>query len=244
MTPVTLRQLLANTLKDAVQSHQTHPRTDHNKALALQTILAKFNQTPEQQDKVRQIAFELAEAAIDQMTAQQADTPKTDIKKVLKWLSQVTELLVQPAPQSEIAEAWFSPFHDCVSRIVQLFDQSQQQIDICVFTITDNRITDAILDAHRRGITIRIISDNDKAFDRGSDIEFLQSKGVGVRVDATAFHMHHKFAVFDQKILLTGSYNWTVGAARDNQENFVITPDRRLIQAYRTEFDRLWQNLA
>lgn len=146
--------------------------------------------------------------------------------------------------EADIAEAWFSPFQDCVRRIEQLFVQAQQQVDICVFTITDNRLSDAILTAHRRGITIRIISDNDKAFDRGSDIERLQSHGIAVRVDFTPFHMHHKFAVFDQQILLTGSYNWTVGAARDNQENFLITSDRRLMQAYSDEFDRLWRKLG
>lgn len=235
---------MVQTLDNAVFSDQEMQHATHSKPLVLQNIVSKFDRTPEQREKVRQMAFELAEAAIEQVTTKQAAAQKTDIKKVLAWLNQVTELLVEPTLQPEIAEAWFSPFNDCVSRIVQLFDRAQQQVDVCVFTITDNRLTDAILDAHRRGLAIRIISDNDKAFDRGSDIELLQSRGVAVQVDNTAFHMHHKFAVFDQKILLTGSYNWTVGAARDNQENFVITTDRRLIQAYRTEFDRLWQKLA
>lgn len=235
MSPTTLRQILAKTLEDAVLSS--------SETLALQKVLSKLDRTPGQQKKIRQITLELAEEAIDQLDTKQPNV-KAKAKKVLKWFNDVTQLLVQPEPQAEIAEAWFSPFNDCVSRIVQLFDRAQQRIDICVFTITDNRLTEAILDAHRRELAIRIISDNDKAFDRGSDIEFLQSRGLVVRVDFTEFHMHHKFAVFDQNILLTGSYNWTVGAARDNQENFVITSDRRLIKAYGEEFDRLWQKLA
>lgn len=235
MSPTTLRQILAKTLEDAVLSS--------NEVLVLQKVLHQFDRSLGQQEKIRQIALELAEEAIDRLDTKQPDA-KAKAKKVLQWFNDVSQLLVQPELQAEIAEAWFSPFNDCVSRIVQLFDRAQQQIDICVFTITDNRLTEAILNAHRRGLSIRIISDNDKAFDRGSDIEFLQSRGLSVRVDFTEFHMHHKFAVFDQNILLTGSYNWTVGAARDNQENFVITSNRRLITAYGDEFDRLWQKLA
>jgi phosphatidylserine/phosphatidylglycerophosphate/cardiolipin synthase-like enzyme len=113
-----------------------------------------------------------------------------------------------------------------------------------VFTITDDRIADAILDAHRRGVAVRILTDNEKAFDLGSDIERLRSAGVAVRVDESPFHLHHKFAIFDGRRLLTGSYNWTRGAARDNQENFLITPDPHLIEAYARAFEDLWNRLA
>jgi phosphatidylserine/phosphatidylglycerophosphate/cardiolipin synthase-like enzyme len=55
--------------------------------------------------------------------------------------------------------------------------------------------------------------------------------------------MHHKFAIFDGALLLTGSYNWTRGAARDNEENFITTPDRRLIASFTAAFGRLWNSL-
>lgn len=60
---------------------------------------------------------------------------------------------------------------------------------------------------------------------------------------ARRFHMHHKFAVFDERRMLTGSYNWTRGAARDNQENVVVSDDPRLMKAFGLEFARLWGKL-
>ena len=51
--------------------------------------------------------------------------------------------------------------------------------------------------------------------------------------------MHHKFAIFDGRTLLNGSYNWTRGAARDNQENVMISDDQRLVAQFQGEFDRL-----
>lgn len=111
-------------------------------------------------------------------------------------------------------------------------------------TITDDRITGAILEAHRRGIAIRILTDNEKAFDPGSDITRLEHAGVPIRVDRTPYHMHHKFAIIDNELLLNGSYNWTRGAAENNEENFIITDDKRLLGPFRELFERLWKQFG
>ena len=116
-------------------------------------------------------------------------------------------------------------------------------IDCCVFTITDNELAAALLETHKRGVAVRIISDNDKSYDRGSDVDRLDQRGVPVRVDRTDAHMHHKFALFDRHTLLTGSYNWTRSAARENAENIIITDDARLVNSFQDYFDDLWTRL-
>ena len=93
-------------------------------------------------------------------------------------------------------------------------------------------------------MTVRVISDNDKSLDEGSDIDALRRAGVEVRIDETEAHMHHKFALFDGVRLLNGSYNWTRSAANYNQENVVVTADRALVEAFAGEFERLWARFA
>jgi phosphatidylserine/phosphatidylglycerophosphate/cardiolipin synthase-like enzyme len=93
-------------------------------------------------------------------------------------------------------------------------------------------------------VAVRIITDNDKAFDRGSDVERLARSGIDVCVDRTSHHMHHKFAIFDRKRLLTGSYNWTRSAASSNEENFIIVDNPRLRSSFQDEFDRLWKEFS
>jgi phosphatidylserine/phosphatidylglycerophosphate/cardiolipin synthase-like enzyme len=149
-----------------------------------------------------------------------------------------------PEFSRSMAEAWFSPHDDCPGRIINLIGEAETTADICVFTITDDRISNSILAAHARGLRIRIISDNDKAFDLGSDIDRLAQAGLAVRIDRSPFHMHHKFAIFDNRILLHGSFNWTRGAARDNVESIVITDEPRLITAFGREFERLWRTFG
>lgn len=120
---------------------------------------------------------------------------------------------------------------------------TRKTLDICVFTITDDRLTIAVMDAHRRGVQVRIITDNDKAADLGSDADRLRDCGVRLRIDRTQYHMHHKFAIFDRSLLLNGSYNWTRGAAEQNEENFLVLSHRPLITRYQEQFDALWDSL-
>jgi phosphatidylserine/phosphatidylglycerophosphate/cardiolipin synthase-like enzyme len=172
------------------------------------------------------------------------DIPRDEL---FDWLEEVIKALLRPAAPpaaADVAEAWFSPVQNCAGRIVQLLNGASRTLDICVFTITDDRIADAILAAHRRRVAVRVITDDDKAGDLGSDIERLGSSGIPLRVDRTEFHMHHKFAIFDGARVLTGSYNWTRGAARDNEENFVVTSDPKLVVAFGKTFEALWTRLG
>lgn len=163
-------------------------------------------------------------------------------EKSLNWLEEVMKILAKTrSRESDLkSEALFSPGDDCSHRICRMIDSARKQIDICVFTITDDRVTRAIQDAHQREVKIRIISDNDKSYDLGSDIEQLSRLGIPVRIDKTEHHMHHKFALFDSEFMLTGSYNWTRSASKNNSENLIITNDPVLLLRFESEFEKLW----
>ena len=135
----------------------------------------------------------------------------------------------------------FSPGNDCRSRIQELLREAQSSVEICVFTITDDRVTDSIVDAHARGVQVRVISDNDKAHDPGSDLHRMKRAGVPVAFDRTPDHMHHKFAVFDSRTLVSGSYNWTRSASHRNEENIIVSNDDRLVHRFSQRFESLWK---
>ncbi|SET91080.1 phospholipase D-like domain-containing protein [Hymenobacter actinosclerus] len=148
-----------------------------------------------------------------------------------------------PAATAEAARVYFSPNDDCVAAIQRFIQQARQTLNVCVFTVADNRLSDELLAAHRRGVRVRLLTDNEKVLDRGSDVRMLQQGGIAVHLDESRNHMHHKFALADDQRVLTGSYNWTRSAAELNQENLLISPDPALIAAYATEFARLWAAL-
>jgi len=47
------------------------------------------------------------------------------------------------------------------------------------------------------------------------------------------FHMHHKFAIVDGRLLINGSFNWTRQAVLYNQENCVVTDNGSLVSSVR-----------
>jgi phosphatidylserine/phosphatidylglycerophosphate/cardiolipin synthase-like enzyme len=53
--------------------------------------------------------------------------------------------------------------------------------------------------------------------------------------------MHHKFAVFDERLVVTGSYNWTNSAEHANYENIILLDDPGVVNRFRQEFPRLWR---
>ncbi len=140
-------------------------------------------------------------------------------------------------------DVYFSPGTDCLNAIIRTLNSAKKSIKICVFTISDNRIGSTIRDKHYDGIDVKLISDNDKQYDRGSDIQYLSGKGVDIRIDRTDAHMHHKFAIIDEKITITGSYNWTRSAEKYNQENILITDNQQITDKYLAEFNRLWNRM-
>lgn len=167
--------------------------------------------------------------------------PEAAPLELLRWLEQVIRTLDAGAdPPPVEAQAWFAPGDDCLRRLRELCLGAKRTIDVCVYTISDDRLCDALLDAHRRGVAVRILSDDHKVHDAGSDVLRLRDRGLDVRLDDTAFHMHHKFAVFDGQRLASGSFNWTRGASEGNEENLVVTDDVRLVRAFAGRFEQLW----
>lgn len=135
----------------------------------------------------------------------------------------------------------FFPSPGAHARLLRLLRRAVTSLDIAVFSITDNAIADAIAAAAGRGVAVRLISDDEQAKSRGSDILRLAASGIPTRLDASpTYHMHHKFAVVDGRLLATGSYNWTQQAHHGNAENVLVVRDPMAVREYQAAFDALW----
>lgn len=66
--------------------------------------------------------------------------------------------------------------------------------------------------------------------------------GIEVRTNDSSFFMHHKFAVADRKIVMTGSFNWSRNAMLGNHENVLFVKNPGIITQYQKEFERLWSS--
>lgn len=159
-----------------------------------------------------------------------------------------------------LSVAYFSPKDHPTKELIKLIDGAKKTIFAAVYMITDKNIAQALVQAKKeRKVNVQIITDKitaDSIYGKG---KFLREQGIPVYVfqppasnkidpliraeEKALFYnadaiMHNKFALID-KIVLTGSFNWTQAAGRKNQENFLITDDKIIYESFKKEFENL-----
>ncbi len=162
-------------------------------------------------------------------------------KNVINWLETCIDLINQHA--FHFNRVFFSPGNEIKNEIKLLLDRAEETVDLCIFTITDNELSRKIKACHKRGVKVRIITDDEKTEDSGSEILKLAKAGIPVKTDHSHYHMHNKFGIIDNQIAITGSFNWTYTATKHNQENLLATTKFEIVKQYQEEFERLWKTL-
>ncbi|MBR3934265.1 MAG: hypothetical protein IKJ68_10220 [Clostridia bacterium] len=134
-------------------------------------------------------------------------------------------------------EIFFTPGPDCENNIIQRINESDK-IDIVVYSITNPKITNAIIGAYKNGAIIRIITDKTQSTGKKSLVADLKKAGVPVLTNRKHKIEHNKFAVFDDDTVVSGSYNWTTNASIHNSENCLFFKQPN--QEYSNRFKYLW----
>ncbi|WP_457678787.1 phospholipase D family nuclease [Thermovibrio sp.] len=141
-------------------------------------------------------------------------------------------------------EAFFSPKGGCTKEIVSLINHSKRKIDIAIYSFTSKPIAKALIDARKRGVKVRVIIDYGNGKSRFCVGPLLEKAGIEVRYKKGSGGglMHDKYAIYDGKVVSTGSFNWTANAEKRNDENLVVIKnDRRLVEEYKNNFKKLWK---
>lgn len=161
--------------------------------------------------------------------------------RAIRWLETTFDQIEKYS--FRLHEVLFSPGQDIPENLAFYLSQAKTSIDLCVFTISDDVLSGCLKALHGRGVKIRIITDNNKMRDAGSQIKELARCGIDVKVDNSRYHMHNKFGIIDSRIAFTGSYNWTYTAKLHNQENLLLTTNFTIVHRFVDEFAMLWEQM-
>ena len=137
-------------------------------------------------------------------------------------------------------KVYFSPNGGCQEAVITEISKARKTIDIAMYSFSSREIAQALVEAKKRGVKIKIVLDNAQIKELFSKSRYLIGKGVSVKFRLGPGLMHNKFAVIDAKELLTGSFNWTASADKKNSENLLILSDKELAQKYAKQFKHLW----
>lgn len=137
-------------------------------------------------------------------------------------------------------------FSQIRSTLTKYIEDSTSEICIAVAWFTHRDLFHSILSALDRKVKVSIILIDDiiNRGPNGLDFATYIEKGGTIRfMSMRALLMHNKFCVFDNQVLITGSYNWTYSAETRNAENIIITDDINVCYAFNSQFSKLWRDL-
>ncbi len=121
-----------------------------------------------------------------------------------------------------------------------------------MYAFTDRRIAQALARKASQGVEVWVYRDREQfeqELERHSQVTAVLSghRNIHVLVKGSNELMHEKAVLIDGRILRDGSGNWSVSAARYQDNQVTVTRDRRQIAAFDREFTAMWNragNLA
>jgi len=141
--------------------------------------------------------------------------------------------------QDTPVNVYFSP-EDSIERILlKRLRKAKTSVRFMAYSFTSAPLAEELIRLHKKGLTVSGILEKAGAEAKYSQYIKMKLEGIPVHMDTNPASMHHKVMIIDDEILVTGSYNFSKGADRKNDENIIIIADRDIAGRYIEEFERL-----
>lgn len=168
-------------------------------------------------------------------------TPRT-------YTSQATlaeKILLSPRNNS-IEKTLFVPDDPVLDVLLDLIRHEKSCIFISLFRLSNKKIAEELITAHKRGVKIYLIIDCTALGDKSEKISLLQSAGIKhiYIYKHPSASMHHKCFLFfknikGKKIVWSGSANATVQGITKNEEYVRVSDNKLLFTQFENKLKQL-----
>lgn len=154
-------------------------------------------------------------------------------------------VLAAASPELAVGFSPSAARHDALNIVLSIINGAQHNLDVAAYQFTSKPIATALVNAQKRGVSVRVVADQAANSDRYTAITFLVNHRVPVRLNGQYAIMHNKFIVADGHMVETGSFNYTSSADKRNAENALLIRNAPALAAkYQQEFNRLWREAS
>jgi phosphatidylserine/phosphatidylglycerophosphate/cardiolipin synthase-like enzyme len=122
--------------------------------------------------------------------------------------------------------------------LVEAIDAARLSVDVAAYSLSLNSVRNALLRAHDRGATVRVVMESEN-MDR-SDPQILIEEGIPLIGDNREGLMHDKFIIIDKSEMWMGSMNFTDGGAYDDNNNLMRIHSTKIVENYIKEFEEMF----
>ena len=133
------------------------------------------------------------------------------------------------------------------TEIIKAIDGARTSVSIALHSFTDDQFGDAVVRAARRGVIVRVIlgAGQDKMI--GGEYDKLLAANAEVAVVGTQSLFNDRFAVIDDQMVITGSYDWSDYSNNSRYDNVLFIScleGNSTAQKFTAEFEQLWEKLS
>jgi phosphatidylserine/phosphatidylglycerophosphate/cardiolipin synthase-like enzyme len=133
----------------------------------------------------------------------------------------------------------FSPDNGVAARLAERISQAQSQIRFLAFSFTQDAMGQAVVNRAKAGVKVAGVFEKTGSETKFSEYGTMKQAGLEVYQDGNPYVMHHKVFVLDGKTTVFGSFNFSDGADKDNDENCMIVDDPTFASKFLEETDRM-----
>jgi phosphatidylserine/phosphatidylglycerophosphate/cardiolipin synthase-like enzyme len=112
-------------------------------------------------------------------------------------------------------------------KIVDLINNSKDSIKISMYNFSYKKFAKELANASKKGVKIQVVLDEKKVKEDNDIYKYLKDNNIEVIIADKK--LHTKIALFDNKIALIGSLNWTKESFEENYEMLLLSNDKKII---------------
>ena len=134
-------------------------------------------------------------------------------------------------------------FIEVEKRIIKLIQNAKTSIYVQSYSFTSPNIVKALVEAHTGGVKVNLILDKENEKRSSEAVMTLLKHNIPVKIRRLSGIAHSKIMIIDEKIVQTGSYNYTRNANERNDENILIIKNNPVIvKKYITNWNECHRN--
>lgn len=128
--------------------------------------------------------------------------------------------------------------------LIKEINTAQKNLDIAIYSITKEDIANAILDAKKKGIDVKVITDseNSKSKTQKEILDKFKQSGIPIKINTPTGLTNLSFTIVDNAEALGGSYNYLESVANNNDEKLMVMKKTDIVNKYSAGFNSMWNN--
>jgi Phosphatidylserine/phosphatidylglycerophosphate/cardiolipin synthases and related enzymes len=137
-------------------------------------------------------------------------------------------------------QIYFSPEDHVLDHMIPVVSSATKSIHFMAFSFTDYPLAKAMLDRASAGVDVSGVFEKVGSETDSSELHTFFCAKVPARQDGNPKFLHDKVIIVDNRLVISGSFNFSTNATESNDENVMIIDNPQIANLYTQEFQRVW----